>query len=162
LYYRSPKGYITDKNLLPITRLNFGRTYLPGSSGRFSLGALECEGRWSDTTSMPTNCKDLFLSGHTLSGFYSILVLPEDENVESTNQTRTVYCDFTRPVEEMAAVNVLPLNTFSVEALVEKIDQVQSTLTEDIERRTNKVTRFFLFIYLNTPNLKFFLNIFLL
>ena len=133
------KGYITDKNLLPITRLNFGRTSLPGSSGRFSLGAFECEGRRSETTSMPTNCKDLFLSGHTLNGFYSILVQPEDESVASTNQTRTIYCDFTRPVEEMSVVNVLPLNAFSVESLVEKIDQVQLTLSEDIEQRTNKV-----------------------
>lgn len=135
----SDEGFITDKNLLPITRLNFGRTSLPGSSGRFSLGAFECEGRRSETTSMPTNCKDLFLSGHILSGFYSILVVSEDESVASTNQTRTIYCDFTRPVEEMSVVNLLPLNAFSVESLVEKIDQVQSTLSEDIEQRTNKV-----------------------
>ena len=32
-------GYITEKNLLPITSLNFGRTHLPGASGTFEIGA---------------------------------------------------------------------------------------------------------------------------
>ena len=42
--YQMISGYITDKNLLPITNLNFGRTHLPNASGRFEIGALECSG----------------------------------------------------------------------------------------------------------------------
>ncbi|EFX63162.1 hypothetical protein DAPPUDRAFT_17597, partial [Daphnia pulex] len=35
-------GAITDKNVLPITRLNFGRTQLETSSGVHTLGRFEC------------------------------------------------------------------------------------------------------------------------
>lgn len=126
--------------------MNFGRTSLPGSSGRFSVGALECAGRRSETIAMPTNCQDLFFSGHTLSAFYPVLL--EDEGVNSNNQTKMVYCDFTRPLEEMTTTassprssvdGLSPPNSVGIESLIEKIDRVQWTLTDDIEQRTNKV-----------------------
>ncbi|EFX61590.1 hypothetical protein DAPPUDRAFT_18957, partial [Daphnia pulex] len=40
----SDDGVITDKTILPITRLNFGRTQLETSSGVHTLGRFECTG----------------------------------------------------------------------------------------------------------------------
>lgn len=63
----SDAGIITDKNYLPITRLNFGRTQLSTSSGEHTLGRLICSGQLQ-FNGMPTSCKDLWLIGHTLGG----------------------------------------------------------------------------------------------
>ncbi|XP_046645852.1 uncharacterized protein LOC124336192 [Daphnia pulicaria] len=79
-------GVITDKNVLPVTRLNFGRTQLETSSGIHTLGRLVCTGSVA-LTRMPTSCKDLWLIGHTLNGFYSIM---------GSTTMESVYCDFTK------------------------------------------------------------------
>ncbi len=66
---------ITEKNVLPNTRLNFGRTQLESSSCIHTLGRLLCS-MCTDSavalTRMPPSCRDLWLIGHTLNGFYSI------------------------------------------------------------------------------------------
>ena len=79
-------GVITDKNVLPVTRLNFGRTQLTTSSGIHTLGRFECTGSVA-LTRMPTSCEDLWLIGHTLNGFYSVL---------GSTMMESVYCDFTK------------------------------------------------------------------
>ena len=79
-------GYVTEKSLLPVTRLNFGRI-APGANGKHSLGKFECSGR-TTLASMPTNCHDLFIAGNQISGFYTIK--------GSAIQLKTVYCDFNK------------------------------------------------------------------
>ncbi|XP_046456833.1 uncharacterized protein LOC124203958 isoform X2 [Daphnia pulex] len=79
-------GVITDKNVLPITRLNFGRTQLETSSGVHTLGRLVCTGLVT-FTGLPKSCKDLWLIGHTLNGFYSVM---------GSAKMESVYCDFTK------------------------------------------------------------------
>ncbi|EFX61896.1 hypothetical protein DAPPUDRAFT_120794, partial [Daphnia pulex] len=79
-------GVITDKEILPITRLNFGRTQLETSSGVHTLGRFECTGQVT-VTGMPKSCEDLWRKGHTLSGLYSVM---------GTAMIETVYCDFTK------------------------------------------------------------------
>jgi hypothetical protein len=79
-------GVITDKNVLPITRLNFGRTQLETSSGIHTLGQFECTGTEA-LTRMPTSCQDLWLIGHTLNGFFSVM---------GSKTMESVYCDFTK------------------------------------------------------------------
>ena len=80
-------GTIDDKNYLPITRLNFGRTQLASSSGVYTLGRLECTGQVT-VNGRPTSCADLWQIGHSLSGLYSVMM--GDKQVES------VYCNFTK------------------------------------------------------------------
>ena len=82
----SCSGVITDKNVLPVTRLNFGRTQLATSSGVHTLGRLVCSGSVA-VNGLPASCEDLWLIGHTLNGLYSVM---EGELVKS------VYCDFTK------------------------------------------------------------------
>jgi hypothetical protein len=79
-------GVITDKSILPITRLNFGRTILEGSSGVHTLGRFECTGQVV-VSGMPSSCADLWHIGHTLSGLYSVMGIAKVENI---------YCDFTK------------------------------------------------------------------
>ncbi|XP_046641561.1 uncharacterized protein LOC124326839 [Daphnia pulicaria] len=79
-------GVITDKEILPITRLNFGRTQLDTSSGVHTLGRFECSGQMSET-GMTSSCQDLWRKGHTLSGLYSVM---------GTAMIETVYCDFAK------------------------------------------------------------------
>ena len=79
-------GTITAKQFLPITRLNFGRTIAEISSGQHTLGRLECTGQ-PLITGMPTSCHDLWKTGHTLNGFYS---------VAGSEAIDTVYCDFSK------------------------------------------------------------------
>ena len=76
-------GVITDKNLLPITGLNFGRTQLETSSGVHTLGSFECSGQGE--TAMPSSCEDLWRMGHTLNGLYSVV---------GPVKIETVFCDF--------------------------------------------------------------------
>jgi hypothetical protein len=79
-------GVIRDKEILPISRLNFGRTQLATSSGVHTLGQFECNGQVS-VAGIPTSCEDLWLVGHTLSGLYSVM---------GTSKMESVYCDFTK------------------------------------------------------------------
>ncbi len=79
-------GVITDKSILPITRLNFGRTILESSSGVHTLGRFECTGQVV-VNGMPSSCEDLWHIGHTLSGLYSVMGIAKVENI---------YCDFTK------------------------------------------------------------------
>lgn len=90
---------------MPITRLNFGRTNLVGSSSRFEIGPLECSGsRMSSVnegeriiTLIPTNCNDLFQIGHVLTGFYSVLVGSTETGTHNkTLLTKTIFCDFSQ------------------------------------------------------------------
>jgi hypothetical protein len=74
------------KEILPITRLNFGRTQLETSSGVYTLGRFECTGQVA-VAGMPKSCQDLWRIGHSLSGLYSVT---GEKRVES------VYCDFNK------------------------------------------------------------------
>jgi len=71
--------------VLPLTKLNFGRTLANSSFGIHTLGKLECSGRAGDK--MPESCDDLWKIGHTLNGFY---------DVKGEKEVRSVYCDFTK------------------------------------------------------------------
>jgi len=82
----SDEGYITSKDVLPVTKLNFGRTLANSSFGIHTLGKLECSGR-TTVDRMPESCDDLWKIGHTLNGFY---------DVKGENEVRSVYCDFTK------------------------------------------------------------------
>ncbi|EFX89078.1 hypothetical protein DAPPUDRAFT_310805 [Daphnia pulex] len=79
-------GVITDKNILPITRLNFGRTQLESSSGVHTLGKFECSGQVA-VNGIPKSCEDLWRIGHFLSGMYSVM---------GVTMVESVYCDFTK------------------------------------------------------------------
>jgi hypothetical protein len=79
-------GVITDKNILPVTRLNFGRTQLATSSGVHTLGRLVCSGSVA-VNEFPKSCEDLWFIGHTLNGFYS---------VKGEKMIESIYCDFTQ------------------------------------------------------------------
>lgn len=79
-------GTIQLKDVLPVTRVNFGGTILGSSSGQYKLGRLHCAGQ-NSVSGMPTSCQDLWFVGHTTSGFYS---------VKSASQLATVFCDFSK------------------------------------------------------------------
>ncbi len=81
--------------LLPVTKLNFGRTQVASSSGIHTLGRLECSGHVA-VSGMPKSCKDLWQIGHTLSGLYS---------VKGAKQIESVYCDFTKLSEDVGIEN---------------------------------------------------------
>ena len=80
-------GVITERTLLPVTSLNFGRTQAPVSIGKHMLGRLECSGKVV-LNGMPKSCKDLWRLGYSLAGLY--LVKGDSGLVE------TVYCDMNR------------------------------------------------------------------
>lgn len=82
----SDSGVIRAKEILPVTRLNFGRAQLDTSSGVHTLGRFECSGQVSES-GMTSSCQDLWRKGHTLSGLYSIMGMAMIE---------TVYCDFAK------------------------------------------------------------------
>lgn len=77
-------GYITKSEDLPVTRLSFGHTGATYATGIFTLGPLECSSRQS-VPDRPTSCRDLWLLGHSLSGFY---------DVQEGPLVASVYCDF--------------------------------------------------------------------
>lgn len=79
-------GVITSKDILPISRLNFGRTQLQSSSGVHTLGPFECSGQTA-IAGMPSSCEDLWRVGHSLSGLYSVI---------GNAMVESVYCDFTK------------------------------------------------------------------
>ena len=81
-------GIITDKTLLPVTSLNFGRIVHPSSSGVHTLGRFECTGQaaFSDSANgMPKSCADLLNNGHIANGLYLIM---------GREKVETVFCDF--------------------------------------------------------------------
>ena len=106
-------GFITEKNLLPITRLNFGRTESSTSSGAYTLGRMSCSGQ-QVLDKKPSSCADLSLFGYTLSGFYTV------SGTES-QQLETVYCKFNKLPTELGTkencfgnnVNVFNLQNFN-------------------------------------------------
>lgn len=88
----SDDGLISDKDLLPVTRLHFGRTAIPRTLIKFTLGRLNCKGQnslssgdglISSNDELPTNCDQLRSLGHRLPGFYS---------VKDGDQIKTVFC----------------------------------------------------------------------
>ena len=97
-----------DKSFLPIMRLNFGRILALPSSGRHILGRLECSGLQliSILNQLPTSCQDLWRTGHTISGFYS---------VQRSEEIETVFCDMTQVPGER---KVLASDFFSTEQFV--------------------------------------------
>ena len=85
------KGFITATELLPVTRLSFGRTSLTGVKANYTLGRFECTGQ-ATISSKPSKCQDLFKLGHTLSGFYDVK--------GSSTQISSTYCDFSKSSTE--------------------------------------------------------------
>jgi hypothetical protein len=100
-------GVITDKNVLPITRLNFGRTQLETSSGVHTLGRLVCTGLVT-LTGLPKSCQDLWLIGHTLNGFYYVM---------GSAKMESVYCDFTKLPDD-AGKCLMILKNYSVAIII--------------------------------------------
>ena len=81
-------GAVTNKMLLPVTALNFGRTWSKASSGRYTLGPLECSGSVASAPAgIPESCGQLQRIGHHLPALYQI---------RRNGATGTVYCDLTR------------------------------------------------------------------
>jgi len=81
------EGYITATELLPITRLSFGRTNLIGVKASYTLGRFQCTGQ-APVSSKPENCRTLFQMGHTISGFYLVK--------SGSTKVATTFCDFSK------------------------------------------------------------------
>jgi len=62
-----------------------------GVKASYTLGRFECTGQ-AAISSKPTNCRDLFKMGHTLSGFYDVK--------SSSSQIASTYCDFSKSSTE--------------------------------------------------------------
>jgi hypothetical protein len=90
-------GMISVKELLPITKLYFGGM-TSTSVAKHTVGKLECSGR-SMTDGMPKSCRQLWLMGHTLSGFYTVM---DEEN----KVLKSVFCDMTRPNEAEGMIQI--------------------------------------------------------
>ncbi|EFX66774.1 neurexin IV [Daphnia pulex] len=84
------QGFITDKKLLPVTGLNFGRTQFEISSGVHTLSRFQCSGQVT-ISGIPKSCEDLWRIGHSLNGVYSIV---------GSAMMESVYCDFTKLPED--------------------------------------------------------------
>lgn len=89
------QGVIKNKSLLPVTALYFGGQ---GSkwTGRHTLGRIECTGSArpaQNVEGLPSNCQDLRILGHSLSGFYSVRT--------RDGQMSTVFCDMSRPSTDL-------------------------------------------------------------
>ena len=95
-------GYVTEKSMLPVTRLNFGRI-APGASGKHTLGKFECSGRTTLMTK-PTSCYDLFIAGNQISGFYTVK--------GSATKVSTVYCDFSKSPGATGFLNLITSRRF--------------------------------------------------
>lgn len=117
---KSSSGIITDKSSLPVTRLNFGRILTQPSSGRHSLSRLECYGRQpvQSPKPLPKSCQDLRRTGHTISGFYSVL---------RSGVIETVFCDMTQMSGEEKAISsfVSPEQLASVHLTVLIVVQIR-------------------------------------
>lgn len=136
-------GYITDKNLLPVTQLNFGRLLESVPTGRFTLGPYECSGRYQQSSAerIPTNCKDLFYLGHIHNGFYTVsdVVTPVENNINPTNLVtvvKMIYCDFEqltfdeRTTTEMKIQSIMSAEYKHLEI---KLNRTESMLTQCLE-----------------------------
>jgi hypothetical protein len=87
----SNSGYVTEMDLLPVTKLNFGRASASSALGIHTLGKFECSGR-PTLDGPPSSCGDLWQIGYSLNGIFV---------VKDKNEFRTVYCDFSKlPGEE--------------------------------------------------------------
>nr|XP_039261613.1 contactin-associated protein-like 2 [Styela clava] len=78
--WRQDDGYLTKKDTLPVTQLNFGDVLGIEERGYFTLGKLECKGKASIST-----CAGLKESGNP-TGYYEI-------TPSSTVEPFSVYCD---------------------------------------------------------------------
>ena len=98
-------GYITAKDLLPVSKVNFGRTHSKHSSGRFTLGKFECSGT-QPFQGMPSSCEDLRRIGHHLSGFYTVKV---------DGKLKKLYCDMSKLLGDKGdfIFQLLTLNAFN-------------------------------------------------
>lgn len=150
--------------ILPITRLNFGRTHLSGSSGKFELGPLECSGSRASSenedgemiiTLIPTNCSDLFQIGHTLTGFYSVLV-EEYDTVKSEIKSgtinkhkfiRTIFCDFSQTSVDGGDGQYF--NSITQLKLLEQVSQNFAVLNETLMQLNAKHILCYLPVYID-------------
>ena len=80
-----------------MTELHFGRSQLSGSSGKYTLGKLECSGR-SAFSGLPEGCMDLYQIGHVLNGFYP---------VRKGNKIDMMFCDFGYLFREEGKINTV-------------------------------------------------------
>ncbi|EFX76551.1 Cntnap2 protein [Daphnia pulex] len=79
------QGVITDKNILPITRLNFGGTLTANSTSQHTLGRFECTGQVA-VDEMPTSSGDHWRMEHKLNGLRSAIM--------GTDASDKFDCDF--------------------------------------------------------------------
>ncbi len=86
---------MTDKTVLPVTRLNFGGT--ENGAAVHTLGRFECSGKEA-VSGMPRSCLDLWRMGHILSGLYSVM---------GTKMIENVYCDFTKTSSDNGKVSTI-------------------------------------------------------
>ncbi|XP_046648844.1 uncharacterized protein LOC124339558 isoform X2 [Daphnia pulicaria] len=131
-------GLIMDKSSLPITRLNFGRILAPPSSGRYILGRLECHGLQmiSSVKRLPTSCQDVWRTGYTTSGLYSIL---------RSEISETVFCDMTQvPGEEKALSSFVSTEQFNL--ITERLNKADERIQRQAMRIRNSVVRLNLFL----------------
>ncbi|XP_057373213.1 uncharacterized protein LOC130694064 [Daphnia carinata] len=91
----SDDGIVTNKEILPITMLNFGRTQLATSSGVHTLGPFECIGQVT-VDRMPSSCEDLWKTGHKLNGLYSVV---------GVSTVESIHCDFSKLPHELGFQN---------------------------------------------------------
>ena len=75
-----------------MTALHFGRTQRFGPNAWHTLGKLECSGK-VEVKNMPSDCYELGLIGHSLSGFYSV-------KGKGGQKIETIYCDFNKAPTE--------------------------------------------------------------
>lgn len=124
-------GFISDKSLLPVTRLHFGRILSAPARGLHTLSRLQCFGRQFIISEFnrPSSCMDLWRAGHTHSGFYF---------VESNNDIKHVFCDMTDvPGQSTTSKTLVTQEKF--DSLSERIEQLDSvTLTHN--RRQSSIT----------------------
>jgi len=116
----SDEGYITATSLLPLTKLNFGRTSLTGVRASYTLGRLQCTGK-APVTSKPESRKTLFQMGHTLSGFYLLK--------SGSTKIVTSYCDFSKGSTEVG-----------YETRIGNVDVFSSPVQFFVQRNTNWAT----------------------
>lgn len=86
---------MSDKSVLPVTRLNFGGTQ--NAAAVHTLGRFECSGK-ETVSGMPRSCLDLWRIGHILSGLHSVM---------GTNMVQSVYCNLTKIPSDAGKVSII-------------------------------------------------------
>ena len=81
-------GQLTDKDQLPVTKLNFGNFYEEGQAAKFHLGPLYCSGEKVLPLEMDS-CESLWLAGTTKPGYQII-------KTKSDSFPKVVYCDMNK------------------------------------------------------------------